>query len=276
MMKASNSNRMIIGILLVFAIAVAFWMLLLSPKREEASELGEQVEQLKSSLAQSQAKVAEAEAAKTQFPRNYQQLVKLGKAVPANDETSSLLVELNRVAKDSGVRFNGIQFGSTDGASTEASTEAPAPEAPPSGEGSLGTPAASVAPTEAATALQPIGATVGPAGLSVLPYDLTFTGTFFDIVDFMHGIDSLVATKKGEKVGVDGRLLTLDGFALNGEGEDGFPKLEATFSVATYLVPPAQGITAGATESEPAPVSTEEPPVEEPTTEESPTTTEAR
>ncbi|MEX2108383.1 MAG: type 4a pilus biogenesis protein PilO [Solirubrobacterales bacterium] len=274
-MKASDSSRMIIGILLVCAIAVAFWMLLLSPKREEASELGEQVEQLQSALAQSQAKVAEAEAAKDQFPRNYQQLVKLGKAVPANDETSSLLVELSRVAKDSGVKFNGIQFGSTDGA-TEASAETPPPTTAPSGEGSLGVPAASVAPTEAAAALQPIGATVGPAGLSVLPYDLTFTGTFFDITDFMQGIDSLVATKEGEKVGVNGRLLTLDGFALNGDSEVGFPKLEATFSVTTYLVSLAQGITAGATESEPAPVSTEEPPVEEPTTEESPTTTEAR
>ncbi len=85
-----------------------------------------------------------------------------------------------------------------------------------------------------------------------MPYSLTFSGSFFDVADFIKGIDSLVDT--GEtKVAVDGRLVTLDGFALNAATEGGFPRLNATFAVTTYVTPPAQGVTAGATPTEPAP-----------------------
>ncbi len=48
-----------------------------------------------------------------------------------------------------------------------------------------------------------------------------------------------------------GRLVTLDGFALNGDSNLGFPHLDANFSVTTYLVPPSQGVTAGASPTAP-------------------------
>ena len=59
----------------------------------------------------------------------------------------------------------------------------------------------------------PLGATVGPAGLAVMPYTLTFGGSFFQIADFIKGLDSLVETKN-EEVAVDGRLFTVNGFSL--------------------------------------------------------------
>ena len=77
----SSSNRLIVSILVVAALAIAFWMLALSPKREEADELSGQVSQLQTSLAEAQAKVTEAAAAKREFPTDYRQLVVLGKAV---------------------------------------------------------------------------------------------------------------------------------------------------------------------------------------------------
>ena len=83
-----------------------------------------------------------------------------------------------------------------------------------------------------------------------MPYDLTFSGNFFHVADFMRGIDSLVHT--GKSVAVDGRLVTLNGFALNADSTLGFPHLDATFSVTTYLTPPNQGITAGATATTPS------------------------
>ena len=43
------------------------------------------------------------------------------------------------------------------------------------------------------------------------------------------------------KVAVDGRLVTLDGFALKAAAEKGFPQLNANFAVTTYLTPPNQG-----------------------------------
>ena len=69
-----------------------------------------------------------------------------------------------------------------------------------------------VPPTEAAASLLPLGASIGPAGLGVMPYSLTFSGDFFQIANFIGGIDSLVHTGAKSNVAVDGRLVTLNGF----------------------------------------------------------------
>jgi Tfp pilus assembly protein PilO len=272
-MKLSGSNKTIVAILAVAALAVGFWVLLLSPKREEVSELSAQAEQLRASLAASELQVAEAEAAKREFPGDYRQLVVLGQAVPSNEETSSLLVELNRIASQAKVRFESITLES-GGEGAEAAAEAPAVPAPEA-SGAAGVPASeAIPPTEAAAALLPLGATIGPAGLGVMPYKLTFSGSFFQIADFISGIDSLVHGSN-EKMDVEGRLVTLDGFSLAEEQQRGFPYLEANFSVTTYLTPPGPGPTATApVESATAPVTTEPTESSEPTelTAESPTT----
>jgi hypothetical protein len=90
-----------------------------------------------------------------------------------------------------------------------------------------------------------------------MPYTLNFTGDFFHVADFIHGLDNLVKTTNA-KVSVDGRLLTVNSFSL-APSEEGFPKLAATFSVTTYLTPPEQGLTGGATPSGPAPTATATP-----------------
>ncbi len=97
----------------------------------------------------------------------------------------------------------------------------------------------------------PLGAKIGPAGLGVMPYTLIFDGSFFEVADFIKGIDSMVTTE-AQDVTVDGRLVTLDGFSLVADENEGFPQLDATFAVTTYLTPPNQGVTAGATEVAPA------------------------
>jgi Tfp pilus assembly protein PilO len=273
-MKMSESNKAIVAILVLAALAVGFWILLLSPKREEVGKLGSQADQLSASLAESQLQVTEAEAAKREFPGDYRRLVVLGQAVPSNEETSSLLVEVNRIAGQAKVRFEGIELESSGGESTEAATTETAPAVPPPTSSSpTGVPAsATVPPTEATAALLPLGATIGPAGLGVMPYKLSFSGSFFQIADFIAGIDSLVRGS-GEEVDVEGRLVTLNGFSLTEEQERGFPYLEASFSVTTYLTPPGQEAAAVAApvESAAAPVTTES---TEPTesAEESPTT----
>jgi Tfp pilus assembly protein PilO len=231
--EAKKKKNVLVGAMLLFAaVAVAFWVMVLSPKRDEASKLDSQVAQLESSLAQHESEVAEAEAARHEFPVDYQRLVVLGKAVPSGDETPSLLVQLNRISDRAHVRFQSVKLEASGSEEAEASTVA-APE----GE--------SVSATEAAASLMPLGASVGPAGLAVMPYSLTFTGSFFKIADFIKGLDSLVKTNN-EKVGVNGRLLTINGFSLGESSEAEFPALQANFSVTTYLTPPSQGATAGA------------------------------
>ncbi len=50
---------------------------------------------------------------------------------------------------------------------------------------------------------------------------------------------------------VSGRLITLNALTL-GAGGGGFPTMEASISATTYLVPAAQGLTAGANPTGPA------------------------
>lgn len=224
-MKADSQKRTLIAVAVVAVIAVAFWMLLLNPKMKESDELSAEVEQQQVTLTQTQSALATAEKAKRQFPKNYRQLVTLGKAVPESDETASLLVQLNTIANRSKSQMQSMEL-SAEGASGEAATT----------EGET----TSASPTEASAALLPLGASVGPAGFSVMPYELLFTGSFFGIADFMKGIDSLVQTEPG--LTVDGRLMTINSFSME-EAGTGFPKVKANVSVTTYVAPPSQGLT---------------------------------
>ncbi len=239
----SASNRVIVAMLVVAALAVAFWMMLLSPKRDEVSKLDRQVAQQEESLSIHRSEVQRGLEAERAFPAEYQNLVVLGKAAPAEDDTASLLVQLNRIAEHAGVHFETFALA--------AGGEAPAPAAPeaPSAEGE---PASYPSPTEVAASTLPLGASIGPAGLAVMPYTLTFKGSFFDLADFIRGLDSLVETRNSE-VDVTGRLITIDGFDLAADSNKGFPQLEASFKVTTFLVPPDQGVTAGATPTSPEP-----------------------
>ncbi|HET7417736.1 MAG TPA: hypothetical protein VFJ61_08955 [Solirubrobacterales bacterium] len=231
--------------LAVAALAIAFWMLLLSPKRAEVTKLDQQVATKEEALSLHQSEVQRGLEAQRAFPQQYQQLVVLGKAAPAEDDTASLLVQLNRIARDADIRFETFQLedsgGGEEGGAEEV-TAAPEGEEPTS-------------PTEVAAAKLPLGASIGSAGLAVMPYSLTFKGSFFKLADFINGLDKLVKTKNSE-VEVTGRLITISGFNLKADSNKGFPFLEASFSVNTFLVPPAQGVTAGATPTSPEPATT--------------------
>jgi Tfp pilus assembly protein PilO len=282
-------DRAILLSLGIVGLLAAFYIMVLSPKRDEASKLDKENTQLQASIDEQKQVATFAEQARQDFPRYYGRLVVLGKAVPDQADQASMLVQLSRVANGSGVEFRAIKVSEGGGASpatptATAATTPPAgttttpeggttttpegattttPEggsattpsegtAPPAAGGSTATPTAATtgpAPaTEAVAASLPIGATVGPAGLPILPYDLTFKGSFFDIADFMSGVDSLVHLREGSgQVAADGRLLTLDGFSLKPiPSLGGEPELNATFAVTSYVVPSDEGLTAGA------------------------------
>ena len=239
-LQMSSTNGLIVALVAVAILVVAFWMLALSPKREEAKELGTTVENLETELAANRAEANQAAEAREGFPVDYRQLVTLGKAVPGDDDTASLLVQLNRVAERSKVKF-GTFLLQNEGVPAEAAPAAPSTEE-----------AAPVSPTEAAASTMPLGATIGTAGLGVMPYKLEFEGNFFQLANFISGLDSMVKTNTSA-LAVDGRLVTIDGFNLKPSLNGGFPMLVATVDVTTYLTPPELGVTAGAAPSGPAP-----------------------
>jgi hypothetical protein len=288
-MKASDRG-IIVGIG-VIVLAVLFYMAVLGPKRNQASELGSKIDSLNSSISQQRQVASFGEEARRSFPRYYGRLVVLGKAVPAAADTSSMLVQLNSTADRAGVEFRGITLSqgatgsgsstaspspaptsssstsssSTSSSSTSASgstgtstTSAPASSAPSSSSTTAqSAPASStgaaVPATEADAASQPIGAVVGPGGYSTMPYDLTFKGGFFDVSNFIGGLDSLVKPRgSGVQVAANGRLFTVNGFTLS-IGAGGPEHLDANFLVTSYVSPQDQGLTAGASPQGPAP-----------------------
>jgi hypothetical protein len=257
-------DRIVMTALTAVALIGVFWFVLLSPKRQEASDLKHEVERLEAAVAEQQGTIAFAEEARREFPGDYRRLVTLGKAVPEDDDTSSLFAQLGGISRRAGVGFRALEL-SEAAASTAAPAPPPAPPAEegsvpeqqqaagevPAGEGAASTTGSTAAPTEAVAASLPIGATVGPAGLPVMPYTLDFQGDFFRMADFMRGLDSLVSLKE-RNVRARGRLLTIDGFVLSRDLRKGFPSLLATLAVTTYVTPVTQGLTGGATPGGPA------------------------
>jgi Tfp pilus assembly protein PilO len=254
-----TSDKAIMMGVVAFGLLLAFYFLMLSPKRNTASALKDEVAQLQAQIDEQEQTAAFAEQARAEFPEHYGQLVVLGKAVPEAADTASMLVQMSSISDRADVHLNGIKL-SEGGASGAAE---PPPTPPPAEGGAEGgeegsedssTPAAATpAPaTEAVAASLPIGASVGPAGLPILPYELDFLGGFYEVGDFIGGIDSLVHMS-GDQVAVDGRLMTIDGFALSGGAPGSSPELVGKFAVTTYVTPAEQGLTLGATPSAPAP-----------------------
>ena len=258
--------------LVVIGVVAAFWLVAVSPKRERAASLEQEVTQLHSQLEQAQQATVAGEQQRKSFPTDYRRLVVLGKAVPEDGDQPGLLVQLQQLADRAEVRFQALELSASAGSAaptapptstgtTEATSDSASASSAPPAEPALDTAAA----TEASAAMLPIGASVGPAGLPVMGYQLKFTGDFFAIADFLEGLDGLVHLRQGA-INVHGRLLTVDGFALQpsdpggaeGTGEVSvIPTLIAEVSVTSYLTPDNQGLTAGAGPTGPAAAATQ-------------------
>lgn len=244
-----STDRTILLVVLGLVAVAGLWFGLISPKRSELAKVDDEVATTQASVAQAEELALAAVEAKDDYKSDYERLIVLGKAVPGDDDVASLMDQIDGLATRAGVTFSGLKL-SADVASAEAApTPAAALPAEQPAEGDAPAPTAAPA-TETAVAGLPLGATVGTAGLPVMPYDLTFKGTFFDIADFMAGLDGLVRAGEHDLT-VDGRLLTVDGFSVTPDPNVGFPTLVASLRVTAFVVPADQGLTGGATAAAP-------------------------
>jgi Tfp pilus assembly protein PilO len=144
MSSMSDRDRKIMLAIIPILVVVAYWFLLLAPKREAASQaskdLTEQTERRDNVKAQAEL----ARGAETDFAADYTQMVRLGKAIPSGVDMPSLIVQLDSAAAGTGIRFTRIATGERDPAAAAA---APAP-APASGS----TPAADAGGEQAQSA----------------------------------------------------------------------------------------------------------------------------
>jgi hypothetical protein len=217
-------NGLLVGLLVTVVAGFGFYTYALKPKRQEAAKLEKDIAAQEQALQAAQALLASNTKARENFRQAYSTVVRLGKAVPADDDLRSLVVQLHAAARKAHVDFSSIRLAST---------------------------AAAASPADAATATQlPPGATVGPAGFPTMQFELQFRGRYFGMGDFLRRLHGFVSASN-ESLRVTGRLLTLDGVKLEPSTE-GLSDISATVNTTTYLVSPLEGLTAGATATGPA------------------------
>jgi len=263
-MSLSSRDRKLVLAIVPIALILGYWFLLLSPKREEAAKAGTEVAEQQTRLQKAEAKAQQAATAQTTFASDYSTTVRLGKAIPVSVDMPSLLVQLDRSSRGTGITFQEITPGERAAASAPAAAGAtpPAAGAAPSG----GAAPAAAAPAGAAAApaggapnaTTPASSTSAAPGLESVPIETAFEGEFFDLADLFHRMKRFVRSDE-ESVAVRGRLLTVDGFAY----EITPAGLKATITMTAYLTPKGEGATAGASPESPTggqPASSSTPP----------------
>ena len=216
----TRSPKVLIPVLAALLAVAAFYFLLFSPKREEAAKLDTDIAAKQVQLDQSRAQVAAYEKTRANYATNYKTLTRLGKAVTADDDVRSLLVQINDAAERSKVDFHEISIGSSGqpGAATASGL------APPPGT-----------------------VAVGSAGFSAMPFSFGFEGSFFRLSDFLDRLEDFV-TVTNDDIDVSGRLLLLGSISVT--PQEDLKHLTAQIGAASYLVPAAEGID-GATPTSP-------------------------
>jgi Tfp pilus assembly protein PilO len=275
----TDRDRRILLAIVPLAIVAAYWFLMLAPKREEATKIQDQLTQAQTERETAVQKAAGLTAAKRSFARDYATVIYLGKSIPSTVDMPSLLVQLDRAARGTGIKFTSIQTGErtaagsatgtapatttppTNGGSSPAGSSTPAQSAPGGAAQSAGNAvnesngsAAATGATDTTTSTTP-GATPSGApaqtssALDTVPLDFEFDGSFFDLADFFHRMKRFVRVAN-KNIVVRGRLMTINSFSF--DAKDSFPALTATVHATVYLAPKAEGVSAGASPSGPS------------------------
>lgn len=107
----SERDRKVVIVLIPLLLVGAFAFLVMKPKREEAAHaakrLSEQRQKYDGALAQEE----DLRLAKADFVTDYASVVRLGKAVPSSVDMPSVLVQLERAARGTGIEFGKIGVG---------------------------------------------------------------------------------------------------------------------------------------------------------------------
>lgn len=106
-MKGKPSSPVVIAMLVVGVIVYLAlgYMLLISPQRSKGADLKKQIAQTESQIAQYRALNAQA---RNTPPIRVADLFRLEKAMPNQTDMAGIVLELSRIARDSGITFESI------------------------------------------------------------------------------------------------------------------------------------------------------------------------
>jgi Tfp pilus assembly protein PilO len=214
-----RSNKLFLGVLAVVGIAAAYWFLLLAPKREEVTALETQVAAKQAEVTLAEATLAGYRLARDSYRDTYARVTRVGKAVPADDDVRSLMVQLDSAAQTSKVNFRSITAGGGSGS----------PSTDPSGTPSTG-------PTPPPGAIA-----AGSGAFSTMPFALTFAGDYGHLSDLFTELADFVSVKD-DAIKVTGRLMRIDSITLAPVPGSASSELQAEVNASTFVVPRAQEV----------------------------------
>ena len=260
-MTLTDRDKKVLLILVPILLVVAYWFFIFSPRREEASKLGDDLAKVEQARDDANSRASLLENARSTYAKDYETVVRVGKAIPSSLDMPSLIVQLDQAAKGTGIRFKRIKAGERVDAPPPATPAPPAAGASESAPGQARDAAQGAAATSdqasAAAGAAPApgpepggAANTGAPGLESVPLEFSFSGTFFDLAEFFHRMKRFVRVAN-ERVRVDGRLMSIDGFTFESTE---FPTLKTEVKATVYLAPKSEGTTAGATPAGPSPV----------------------
>jgi Tfp pilus assembly protein PilO len=212
-----TTRTLLIAVAAIVAVG-GYWKLALTPKREQAAQLRKQVATQQAKLVQQQGLLTEYQGARAQYKTNYTTVVRLGKAVPADDDSRSLVVQLDAAAKRADTAFDNIDI------STQAAS-------------------ASASPASSSATVPPGAVSVG--SYSALPLALAFSGDFTTLENFLGRVQRFV-TLKDDHILVNGRLMRVEAISLE-PGTKGWPHMDVKVAAEAYIVPDDEAAKAPST-----------------------------
>ena len=215
-----TGNRKLLLVIVAFVAVIGiYWTQVLSPKRAEIAKLDKTLVAAQTDLGETKATLTAYQKAQKGYKANYATVVRLGKAVPEDDDVRSLVVQLSAAAERSDVNFDRIEVGGATATSGGTPTVAD-PNVKPGPPGSVA---------------------VGTAGFSAMPFTLAFDGQFKNLGTFLSRLERFV-TVSNDHIEITGRLLRLESISLKA-AEAGFPEIRAEIGASSYLLPEGASVT---------------------------------
>jgi len=224
----SGRDRILAIVVAMAAVLGGAWFGLLAPKRAESAKVADQIVAAEGELAAADQLTAQALAAQKSYAQDAAAVARLGQAVPADEQTASLLYQLDSAAGNSKVKLESIS------------------------------PTTTAVPGAAAA-----GAPGLPPGVTELSLALSFSGRFADLQRFLRRAHSNTSVN-GEAIRVQGRLLSIKSVQLTPRDDDN-GRVSATVQAVAYVATPAAPAAAPTTPgSPPPPTASSGPPATQP------------
>lgn len=266
-MGMTERDKRILIVVLVLVVLGGYWFLVLGNKRSAVAEAEKAKVDAQAALDNAIAAETAAKAVKAKKPVAYSKLVRLGAAIPTDDDFQSLLVQVSDIADDADVDFHDLTVannapgtatgggptaavggsscdaGATPAAGATATTGASAAagstaqtwvgrdKAKAENAAAQATARNAAAACAAAPTLADLSAQA--AGLTTYKYTLTFKGSFFNLDTMFGDLLGMVKTHNG-KVSMTGRLLDIGMINMSVET---FPILNASVQMTGYSLP---------------------------------------